>query len=315
MEALVPGACVAGGVGTLKAGFEASVVGGLLKTFAAPPNKGFAAGAADEGFGAEVAAGVLREGKEKAGFCSDVEVDVAEGVVVVGAAGLLAGCAGAPKLNGLALGADAVEACSCGFPKLNPPPEEGPGFNPSSAGFDPNKFVPDAPVLAPNADVVGGGPAGVVDDPKLKPGLVVGAGVVEPNSGVAEVVAGVFVEDLSGVPKPPNDSLGASLPPVLEPKRLGLEVELGFPKRLDVAGLLSVDPAAVVVVGAPKLKPPPVEVDVFPNKLPCAGLLPLLLEPNRFPPLPVFEEPKLKAIFAAVGVRNGSGRTGRVGLR
>lgn len=274
----------------------------MLTGFGAAPNKVCAAG---EGVGTEVAAGVLREGKEKVGFCSDVEADVAKGVVVVGAAGFTVGCPGAPKLNGLALGSGALKALSAGFPKLNPPPGEGPGFAASSAGFDPNMFEPDPPVLAPNAEVVGGGPAGVVEVPKLNPGLVVGAGVVEPNSGAAEVVAGLFVEDLSGVPKPPNDSLGASLPPGLEPKRLGPEVELGCPKRLDVAGLFSIDPADVVVFGAPKLKPPPVDVDVFPNKLPCAGLLPLLLEPNRFPPLPVFEEPKLNAIFDSVGLGMG----------
>ena len=106
-------------------------------------------------------------------------------------------------------------------------------------------------MLVPKAEVVGGGPAGVVEAPKLKVGFAV-AGVVEPNSEGADVVAGLVVDDRSGVPIDP--------------------------KRLPVAGLFSVGPALVVVfcpsvpvVDAgfpklPKLTPDPPD-DGFPNKL------------------------------------------------
>jgi hypothetical protein len=165
-----------------------------------------------------VAAGAEPEGgagapKENVGFCPAApEVAAAPGA---GGAEDSAGFEGAPKLKppeagleankppGAVVDSVAAEVVAAGFPKL-----KAEGFAASSAGFAPNRPAP--PVLAPKAELEGGGPAGVVEGlPKLKtlpPPLA--AGVVDPNKDGADV-EGVAV--LSGVPKPPNAGFEPSL--------------------------------------------------------------------------------------------------------
>ena len=255
-------ACSAGA--NEKADFGVSVAAGLEKRFgplfdcSADPNPSGEGAAGCELPGAGVAAGV-EEGKEKGVFCSEVVDDVVAGVgPEVLSAGLNGDCAGGgpklnpegfgsggfnegcpgvvPKLNPVERGSPALRVSAALAPKLNPDP-----FAASSAGLEPKRLLLDPPVLAPNAEVVGGGPAGVVEGPKLK-GLL-GAGVVEPNSGAGAVVAGVLAEDLSGVPNPPKILPVAGWPPV-EP-----------------AGVVVLCPSLLVAAGLPKLKPvlpPPV---------------------------------------------------------
>ena len=194
-----------------------------------PPNNGLAAGC--EVFDAEVVAeapprngpgrceasgadvlATVEAGKEKAGFCSEPEVEVTEGVTPIAGFG--------PNPSPLDdVPSAALNGCSGGLPKLKPPddwPKLKPdgfaapsaGLKGTSPGLEPNRPPAEAPVLAPSPEVDGGGPAGVVELPKLKE-LVV-AGVVEPNSG-ADVVAGEV--DLSGVPNPPNAGLEPSVLP------------------------------------------------------------------------------------------------------
>jgi hypothetical protein len=191
---------------------------------------------------------------EELGFCSADLRGVApnEGVVEACSAGLNAvPLAAVPKLNPVDFGSVvwAEVVVSAGLPpKLKPPPSPDPNLAPLSAGLDPKSPPLDPaepPVLAPKADVAGGGPAGVVELPKLK--ALVLAGVVEPNSGAADVVAGLLVDDLSGVPNPEKTGL--------------------FSVEPAVAAVFGV-PAALEVAGVPKLKPAPVE-PVFPNRPPC----------------------------------------------
>jgi hypothetical protein len=220
---------------------------------------------------------------EKADFCSAPEVAVTEGVVVdvdsaglnpgpppklnddaAGSAGLEGACPAAPpKLKPVDLGSAGFnEVCTVLSPKLKPPPKVGAGFVPSSAGLAPKRFGVRPPVLVPKAEVAGGGPAGVVEFPKLK-ALVV-AGVVAPNSGGADVVAGVPAGDLSGVPKPVKILGAAAVGPAVVVVFCASEpvVAAGFPKL-------------------PKLKVPPPPADVFPNRLGCEGLF--VLDPNNPP--------------------------------
>lgn len=201
--------------------------------------------------------------------------------VAVEGAELSEGLDGAPKLKGLPAGLDPNNPAGCagavdgasvagGFPKL----KAGLWLD-SCAGLGANKPAP--PVLAPNAVVDGGGPAGVVEGlPNLnKPPPEVVAGVVEPNNDGAEVVG---VEDLSGVPKPEKRDLGVSplllssglLWPNLKPPVLAVLV---FPKMLGEAGLFSVDEGCD---GAPKLNP---------VVLPAAGAAAPVF-PNKPPPVP-----------------------------
>lgn len=92
-------------------------------------------------------------------------------------------------------------AVVAGFPKLKP------DFAVSSAGLAPNNVAP--PVLAPNVELGGGAPAGVVEGLlKLKGLLPPIAGVVEPNNGCADAER---VDGLSGVPNPGKTDFGASL--------------------------------------------------------------------------------------------------------
>lgn len=160
--------------------------------------------------GAVGAADVLDEleaggAKEKVGLGGSL-LDV----VVFSAAGAgvdSAGFEGAPKLNppdaGLEPksppeGAEDVAAGSvgaAGLPKLNEA-----GFAASSAGFAPKSPAP--PVLAPNVELDGGGPAGVVDGlEKLKALLVPLAAGVPKSEGADDEGAAV----LSGVP---NENVG-----------------------------------------------------------------------------------------------------------
>lgn len=181
-----------------------------------------------------------------------------------------------PPEGAAGAGADDTEVRASGFVKLNG------ALAAPSAGFAPNR--PPPPVLAPNVDPEGGGPAGVVDGfPKLKALFVPPvAGVVEPNSEGA-LVEGVDV--LSGVP---NEKVGFALSPpwassgFLAPNRPpdGGALPEPAPKRPDAAGLLSVDPAAPNRLGAAVP-----DVGCCPPKLNPVVLVPDVPLPKSPPPL------------------------------
>lgn len=84
-------------------------------------------------------------------------------------------------------------------------------FAASSGGLGAKRLAP-PPVLAPKVELLGGGPAGVVEVlVKLKRLLEPpAAGVVDPNNEGADVDG---VDVLSGVASPENIDLGASAPP------------------------------------------------------------------------------------------------------
>lgn len=94
----------------------------------------------------------------------------------------------------------------------------------------PNKFPPSvepdtalAPVLAPSPVSLGGSPAGVVE-PNEKPPVLGAAGVVDPKSEVAEVVAveGAALVEAGGAPQLKLGALEAAVPLVpcaLDPPR------------------------------------------------------------------------------------------------
>jgi hypothetical protein len=222
----------------------------------------------DDCAGAADAAGVgLPKEKVDLGCASDAAVDA--GVVLA---------AGVMKLNPPPVEPVPADAGAAGLPKLKPPADCVSAGLEASAGFAPNS---PPPVLAPKPALAGGGPAGVVENRLLGGALRLVFGVVDPNRGAAEVVAG-----LSGVPNPPKgDALGASVPGVLA---------AGAPKRPDEAGLFSVvfvgekrlDPdVAAEVAGLPKLKPvdepPPPKMLLLVFPLAPAALLAV---PKMLPP-------------------------------
>ena len=113
----------------------------------------------------------------------------------------------------------------------------------------PNKLL--VPVLAPNPEMLGGGPAGVVDGPN--------SDVEGCAGGVAPACELPASADLAGVPKPPNplkSDFGASslpgldtvVPCVAEPKRiLELSPPGGLPNS-DVEGCCAPNRDGVFVV-------------------------------------------------------------------
>lgn len=310
------------------AGFEKRLV---LLSFAgaAPNNEGAVPGAAGCAVAGVGAVGAAAEGpKENAGLgASEVVVDagVEDGVVSAGF--------GAPKLKppvaGLdpnrplegaadaGAGADGPLAGASGFVKLNGV------LAVPSAGFAPKRPLP--PVLAPNVEPEGGGPAGVVDGlPKLKALFVPPvAGVVDPNNEGAlvdgvDVLSGVPNEKVGFAPSPPWASSGFLAPK--RPPDEGALPELA-PKRPDAAGLLSVEPVAPKRLGAavpeagccpPKLKPVVLVPDVPLPKSPppLAGLFAV---PNNDCPLAPPDEAgglKLNAI-SKIANRGGISTTRR----
>jgi len=160
--------------------------------------------------------------------------------------------------------------------------------------FEPKILPP--PVLAPKADVDGGGPAGVVEAfPKEKRLLVeAGPGVVAPNrdgpevDGVVEVLSGVPKPEKSGLPPSaavfsgffPNENPEEPVPPAGCPNILGVLV---LPSVAPNSGLAA---SPLVPAGAPKENPEePVPVPLPPpNRLPVV-LPPLLAVPNKEEPV------------------------------